>query len=102
VALTTDELNAVVAQWEEWTADAGFRLEIRVRSDDRPPVFLEGQQRLGARVAGSLFCQVTIYRRDVLVFDERVPYDAGMLRASVTTLARYIASQPELPERGEI
>lgn len=95
MALTTDDVNAVVAQWEEWTPDAGFALSIEVRDAGPLPELLDTDvgAKLGARVASSLYCQVQIRRGDALVFDEPVPYDAAALHASVTTLARYIATR---------
>lgn len=100
MTLTVDDVNAVVAQWEEWTADAGFRLSIEVK-DDGPPAAMLGVDveysdalpaQLGARMESLLYLQVQIRRGEDLVFDQSVPYDAAMLRASVTTLARYIAA----------
>lgn len=91
MALTTDDLNAVVAQWEEWTTDAGFRLSIEVRSESVSARIVK-QPMLGARVVNdNLYCLVEVHRGEVRVFSERVPHDAGMLRASVTVLARSIA-----------
>jgi hypothetical protein len=94
VALTTDDVNAVVAQWEEWTADAGFALSIEVR-DDCPDAVMVGEDAigLGARLPSSLYCQVQIRRGEVLVFDERLPYDREALQASVSVLARTIAAK---------
>lgn len=110
MSLSTDELNAIRAQWEEWAPD-GFRLDVEVRSNE--PVTTIVQAMPGAipvvspgvyvRLQSPLYCQVRIWsgpqrwtdgsRGQTLVFSERVPHDAGMLRASVTTLARYLASQ---------
>jgi hypothetical protein len=93
VALSTDDVNAVMAEWEKWTADAGFRLSIEVKSDELDEQIVMGDPpgSIGARVVSRLYCQVQVWRDDALVFDERVPHDAAVLRASVTVLVRAIA-----------
>jgi hypothetical protein len=94
VALSTDDLNAVRAQWEEWVPD-GYRLDIQVA----PSVGLLNGDVLGVRVQSPLYCQVEIYAEPDLaepIFSQRCPYDHDALRASVTVLARTIA-QHQLP-----
>lgn len=49
-------------------------------------------ESLAVRLQSALYCRVQIRRGDLVVFDERVPYDAAALRASVTVCARTIAA----------
>lgn len=100
MGLTTSDVNAVRAQWEEWTADAGFELSIEVKDDPQPLAMDVSALDLGARATSQLYVQVQIRRGEVVVFDERVPYDARMLRASVSVLAKTIAGAVALAEGG--
>lgn len=89
MALSTDDVNAVQALWGEWVADTGFRLELEVRDEELPAEMTDGA--LGARLTPSLYLQVRIWHRAILVFDERCPYGREALQASVSALARCVA-----------
>ncbi len=99
MALSTSDVEAVRAQWEEWTVDSGFELSIEVCTEEPSTAVIVEREEIkaapifGARITGSLYCQVTVRRGEEVVFSERVPCDAGMLRASVTVLARTIATR---------
>jgi hypothetical protein len=102
VALSTDDLNAVRAQWEEWVPD-GYRLDIEVKAGPTEmQTFHSRDGHMAVRAQHSLYCQVEVLTYDGpwapyrIVFSERVPHDAAALRASVTVLARTIA-QHQLP-----
>jgi hypothetical protein len=104
MSLTTDDVNAVRAQWEEWVPD-GFRLDIEVLVDDVVTEVRHGSGELMARLkSDSPLIQVEVFRREpwmpgeereVRVFSDRIPCDGAMLRASVAVLARTIASHQE-------
>lgn len=112
MALTTADVDAVRAQWDEWVAEP-FRLDLEVES--APPVvdlsFNVGD-RMDVRVsAPDKRVRVRVWHQTIdafdpprvehetLVFDEPCPYDAEALRASVTVLARTIAARMEGDER---
>jgi hypothetical protein len=90
VGLTTEDVNGALAQWDEWVTDPDFRLSIEVR--EGVAAIDLSQPGLNARVTTSLFCEVTVRRGDVAVFNDRIPHSAEALRASVAVLARTIAS----------
>ncbi len=92
MGLTTGQLNDIVAQWDEWVTGE-FDLSVEVKADAVDAAMVRSTTSTGRVSAGSRYCQVRIRRGDVLLFDQRVPHDAGMLRASVTTIARYLATQ---------
>ncbi len=100
MALSTQDVEAVRALWEEWTVDSGFVLSIEVKDGCREGELVEAPA-LGVRVTSALYCQVTVRRGEEVVFSERVPCDAGMLRASVTVLARTIATEWAGEDRGD-
>jgi hypothetical protein len=83
-----------MALWEEWTPDAGFELVIEVCPKDSRAELADALRtgQLAARLTTELYCQVTVTRGDVVVFNQRVAHDATALRASVTVLARAIAA----------
>lgn len=91
MALTTDDVNAVVALWEEWTADRGFRLSIEVKEKAPAAEIRYGSGGLAAHIQPTLCCLVEIHKGERCVFSERVPHDRAALQASVTVLARTIA-----------
>lgn len=116
--LTSDDLNAVRAQWEEWTAGWGFELSMEVKEDRARLKSLALAQSVGVRLRSSIYIHVEIrkhkndsdarthaaYRHTphpcptgpgAVVFSERVPYDAQALRASVAVLSRAIAGHME-------
>jgi hypothetical protein len=95
VALSTEQLDAIVAQWQEWVSDSAFELSIEVKADALNGVWgvVMSDQVMARMRTERLYCQVQIRRDGQLAFDQRVPHDAAMLRASVTTLARYIATE---------
>jgi hypothetical protein len=114
--LTIEDVNAVVAQWEEWTADAGFSLSIEVKDGGAAAEMVESTGGVAARLQSSPYVQIQVRGEPPvfsersqsspyveiqirggahLVFSQRIPHDGAMLRASVTTLARYIASLRE-------
>lgn len=100
MGLSTDELNAIRAQWEEWAPDE-FRLDIEVCGivDKMAFVLSDDSNAVNARArAEALHCRVRIWHGEELVFSERTPHDAALLRASVTTLARTIATRWPPPD----
>ncbi len=99
MALTAADIDAVRALWSEWVTEPGFRLVIEVTSDAIGAHVHDGSDgAVHARiVAPSLHCNIEIWRlagfgdEPGLIFAERIPHDAAMLRASVTVLAGAIA-----------
>jgi hypothetical protein len=91
VALSTEDVDAAVAQWQEWTTDDEFSLLIEVKVDDVSAKL--GTGGLVAHVQSeSRYLQVQIYRGGAVFFSERCPYDAEALKASIAVLARTIAA----------
>ena len=91
MALSTDDVQAIEAEWEKWIAGAGFRLSIEVKRDIHSELVQNDPPgSIGARLMYRFYCQVQVWRGDDLVFSERVPDDAALLRASVAVLAAAI------------
>jgi hypothetical protein len=115
VSLTNDELNAVRALWEEWTAGKGFRLSIEVLIESVDAELVRSRELMAHVKSDSRYCQVEIRKvteRDrriartypagvdpaifaEIIFSERTPFDFVALRASVRALARRIADWDE-------
>lgn len=115
MALTNTDIEQVRALWGEWVGD-GWRLEITVEVEDFTAQINSVWGGLAALFGSdSRYIAVRIWRcpdqeisdtladafelpRDLLpteprlVFDERCPYTAEALRASVKALARAISS----------
>lgn len=97
MALSTQDLGEIRAQWEEWVPD-GFRLDIEVKGAGVMAEVVDSYEVM-ARLTSQLYCQVEVWttlrddRPRRCLFSERVPHDAGALRASVTVLARTIAER---------
>lgn len=91
MALSTGDLRAIVAEWEQSTGDSRFQLSIEVRHDPVAPELKTGDGQISARIAARLHYQVQVRRDGALVFDERVPHKAEMLRACLAVLASAIA-----------
>lgn len=93
VALSADEISAIVADWEKLTGDSGFQLSIEVRCEPVTAELEKGDGQISARLAARLYCQVQGRRDGALLFDEQVPYEAEMVRSCVAVLASAIAAR---------
>lgn len=102
MALTTEDVSAIAAQWGEWVTDPAFRLSIEVKAGGLDWSVFGPDESPGAIIARTeaalLYCQVEVWRWDAIapercLFSERVPHDSAALRASVMVLASAIATE---------
>lgn len=90
MALTTADLQGLVAQFDEWVTDPQFGLTIEVHEKRAETKMVYGG--LGARVTAQTFCLVRVQRGDVLVFEEAMADDYAVVRASVSVLSRTVGN----------
>lgn len=99
MSLTTEDINAVRAQWEEWVADPLFTLTMDVRAEQVGGSMIKSDGLASRIQAPSRYVSVRIHKAELhgnrLLFSQRVPHDARALRTEVQMLARAIAEHIE-------